>query len=161
MNIASDANITEESRRVALVAALTFNQGAAEALAAAAGELATRTGNAAFMEALQAEVKAGAITSKYPPGVTTSLVHASSEATSAGAALAEPDVRVFRTLFAAHGAASGAAAAVAPPASAAGAGAHVYSSLADVCEILDQLCVNTRPPYLYPSKECGRPTAQL
>lgn len=162
---ASDAKITEEERRKSLVSALTYNQGAAEALATAAGELASRSGNTRFTAALMEQVRAGAITKKYPAGITTSVTEvglgSAGAGAGAGAGGAEPDVRVFRTLFENYGgdanavasasasaaiSASGGSSAVAIAAAPSAAPAAITAPLLPknllvVCECIDALLV--------------------
>jgi tetratricopeptide (TPR) repeat protein len=104
----ADAAISEPERRVHLSQAALFCKAATEVLVDAANEVAGRLGNAEFQRALKAELEAGALERQYPPGITTTCIGlfpvqlgggAGAGAAASSAALGEPDIRVFRTLY--------------------------------------------------------------
>ena len=111
LQLASEKNVGEKDRRVLLSQTLINFQAAAESMCMRLRDAAVSAGHAAFVEALEAEVGAGALTEQYKPGVTTTLLQDGGSSSSAAAAaagskeavgLAEPEIRVFSTLAQQH-----------------------------------------------------------
>jgi len=106
-----------------------------------------------FVAGAKAELDSGAVTFAYPPGITTSVCRGAAAIGMDASKVAEPEVRVFRSLFARHFPA---------PASPETADAHV-ARLGEVCESIDALIQRVRrrvlgdsasPPHPHPPTIC-------
>jgi hypothetical protein len=117
IQLAQSKTASEGERRAHLAQALVNLQAAAEVLALLMRHVAGAAGNPEFVAGLDAELRAGALTRTYGPGVHTTAV-AGGEADSAAAVgvssgagagagagssssapLAEPEIRVFSSLY--------------------------------------------------------------
>ena len=153
LQLASEKNVGEKDRRVLLSQTLINFQAAAESMCMRLRDAAVSAGHAAFVEALEAEVGAGALTEQYKPGVTTTLLQDGGSSSSAAAAaaagskeavgLAEPEIRVFSTLAQQHwprgsAVSSSSSSAVATSSRLADADAH------KTCELIDYVLQRVR-----------------
>lgn len=128
IQLAQSKTASEGERRAHLAQALVNLQAAAEVLALLMRHVGGAAGNAEFVAGLDAELRAGALTRTYGPGVHTTAVpgaeadsaaavgvgsggegagagagagagSSSSSAAAAAAPLAEPEIRVFSSLY--------------------------------------------------------------